>query len=454
MEASQPIAVQTSPAAAQQAALRRLSAALQLQREARAAADAETFAFVAVNSTQTLIPYRQAVLLDAAGRVVALSGLSKVDRDAPFTVWAQAVFKRGQTTPTQLTPENVDGEQRVAWAEYFPAYALRVPLVRDGHTLATLILGRDEAFADAEVAGLDLAIDAYAHALDALAARGRWRIGRKSGRHGRTILVVLAIAALAAGFVPVRESALSPAEIVPVDAAIVRAGLDGVIDRVLVRPNQNVAAGELLALLDARRIDNQIDIARKAVETAEAELRQATQAAVFDPRARAAVTGLRGRAEQASSDLAYQIGLRERLEIRAPRAGVAVFDDAGDLVGRPIALGERLMLVADPGAVEIEMRLPVGDAIRLEPGAETLLFLNIDPQRPIAARLSFVAYRAQPGPDGALSYRLKARIDDAQSPERLRIGLKGTAKLYGQSVPLALYLFRRPLSALRQWVGQ
>jgi hypothetical protein len=425
--------------------------ALQLQRDARAAANAETLAFIVVNSTRNLIPYRQALLLDAAGRLVAVSGLSKIDRDAAFTVWAEDVFRKGEAAATRLTADAADG--RAGWAGFFPAHALRAPLTRAGETLGTLVLGRDEAFADAEIGALDLALDAYAHAFEALAARGRWRIGRKAGRHGRKLLAVLAVGAIAAGFVPVRESALSPAEIVPVDAAAVRAGLEGVIDRVLVRPNQSVVAGEVLALLDARRIDNQIDIARKAVETAEAELRQATQAAVFDPRARAAVAGLRGRVEQASADLAYQSGLRERLEIRAPRAGVAVFDDAGDMIGRPIALGERLMMVADPAALEIELRLPVGDAIRLEPGAETLLFLNIDPQRPIAARLSFIAYRAQPGPDGAFAYRLKARIDDFQPAERLRIGLKGTAKVYGQSVPLALYLFRRPISALRQWAG-
>ena len=38
------------------------------------------------------------------------------------------------------------------------------------------------------------------------------------------------------------------------------------------------------------------------------------------------------------------------------------------------------------------------------------------------------------------------------APE-VRIGWHGTAKIYGEDVPLFFYLFRRPLSAIRQFVG-
>ena len=34
-----------------------------------------------------------------------------------------------------------------------------------------------------------------------------------------------------------------------------------------------------------------------------------------------------------------------------------------------------------------------------------------------------------------------------------RIGLRGTAKVYAKRVPLAVYLFRRPLAALRKTLG-
>ena len=34
-----------------------------------------------------------------------------------------------------------------------------------------------------------------------------------------------------------------------------------------------------------------------------------------------------------------------------------------------------------------------------------------------------------------------------------RLGVRGTAQVAGDDVPLALYLFRRPLTVARQWTG-
>jgi len=34
-----------------------------------------------------------------------------------------------------------------------------------------------------------------------------------------------------------------------------------------------------------------------------------------------------------------------------------------------------------------------------------------------------------------------------------RIGWQGSAKIYGERVTLFTYLFRRPISAIRPWIG-
>jgi hypothetical protein len=54
-------------------------------------------------------------------------------------------------------------------------------------------------------------------------------------------------------------------------------------------------------------------------------------------------------------------------------------------------------------------------------------------------------------PSGVLGYRLKASLADDKAPPR--IGLRGTAKLFGDRVTLFYYLMRRPLSAARQFLG-
>ena len=63
--------------------------------------------------------------------------------------------------------------------------------------------------------------------------------------------------------------------------------------------------------------------------------------------------------------------------------------------------------------------------------------------------LERAAYAAELMPGGNLAYRLDARFIE-KAP---RIGLRGTAKVYAKRVPLAVYLFRRPLAALRKTLG-
>ena len=79
------------------------------------------------------------------------------------------------------------------------------------------------------------------------------------------------------------------------------------------------------------------------------------------------------------------------------------------------------------------------------------MFLNIDPTHPLDAQLRQTSYEAEVTPDDILAFRLKASFDEGtQLP---RIGLKGTAKIYGNQVPLIYYLMRRPISAVRQTLG-
>ena len=53
--------------------------------------------------------------------------------------------------------------------------------------------------------------------------------------------------------------------------------------------------------------------------------------------------------------------------------------------------------------------------------------------------------------EGFLAYRLKAEFTDQESPPR--IGLRGTAKLFGDETTVFFFLFRRPLAKARQWLG-
>ncbi|MEN0106491.1 MAG: hypothetical protein AAGC84_08705, partial [Pseudomonas sp.] len=120
-------------------------------------------------------------------------------------------------------------------------------------------------------------------------------------------------------------------------------------------------------------------------------------------------------------------------------------------LGKPVATGERIMQVADPALPAKRIQLPVADAIVLEPGAQITLFLTAYPLQPLHGELLEYSYQARPSDEGVASYRLLASVDD--TAENARLGLHGTAKLYGPRVLLGYYVLRRPLASLRAWSG-
>jgi phosphotransferase system IIA component len=465
MKAESPNAIKPAVPNPLEAQLFGLGTLVQLLKRARRAASAEELGFVMVNETHALLPYRQAALWQrnahAAGKVVAISGAAVTERNAPFTLWLNPAFAQlddgtgqpaGKASIRRVDAAGLDSMLGEAWSEWLPAHGLLVPLqVEAGPSLGALLLAREQPWGDGDIHLMSELADGYAHAW--LRFRGRRRRSLAAVLFGRGRLVKLAIAAAVVGILclPVTLSALAPAEVVALRPTIVRAPLEGVVDHFEVQPNEQVQAGQLLLTLDPRAIENKLDVATKALAVAEAEYRQAAQQAVFDDKSRALMAVLKGRAEEKRADVTYNQSLLDRVKVTATRSGLAIYDDPNAWIGKPVAIGERLIEIADPAQAEIEIWLPVADAITLKTGADVDFFLNIAPDSPLRATLRQASYEATQSPGGLLGYRLKAKLSDAAHPPR--IGLKGTAKVFGERVSLFYYLLRRPLAAARQFVG-
>jgi hypothetical protein len=439
-----------------------LAGLVQLEKRVRAAATLEELAFLMVNDTHMMVGYRQAALWRCdQGRMQALSGLAAPDPDAPFTVWFGRIVRARLTrkdaaTVHVFTAHDLDPVEHGMWQEHLPQHILWLPLLPPAGKagpaangpMALLLLGRDDPWQEPEQKLLDYVIDAYAHAWASLG--GVRRRGASKSMVVARVAVVLAVLAGAMAL-PVPQSVLAPAEIVAHEPTIIRVPVQGVIEDVLVRPNQMVTEGTVLARLDPRELLNRQEIARQSLGIADAELRQARQQAMFDERAKANLAILQGRREQAAAELAYLDEVLQRLVITAPRDGIVILDDAGEWIGKPVALGERILMLADPNDAELDIFLAVSDAITLETGAPIRFFLNIDPAAPLSAELIRAGYRAAPTPEGILAYRLKGQFLEPDA--RIRVGLKGTVRIQGAPTRLFFYLFRRPLASLRLLLG-
>ncbi|VEE14182.1 efflux RND transporter periplasmic adaptor subunit [Ectopseudomonas mendocina] len=422
---------------------------LGLEQQARKVGNTEQLAFAMVNDGQALFGFRHAALL-IAGKVQALTGISVVEAHAPFVAFVErataTLLKQERLDEGHnVDPTHLDEQARADMNDLSAAHAYWLPLKnRNGETFGGLWLARDLPFNEAEQSLLRQLADTYAHAWLALQPRKPWRM-----RWPRRKLLAIAGALSLLLLIPVRQSVLAPAEVVPLGGRVVAAPLDGVIAEFLVKPNQSVAAGDLLVRFDATSLKAQSDVAERALGVAEAELKANSQRAFADAESSARLDLLAARVEQKRAERDYARQLLARSEVRAERAGIAVFADAERLTGKPVQTGERLMQIADPSQAELRIELPVGDAIALEPGAEVALFLDSDPLNRHEAQLERSAYEAQTTAAGQLAYRLDARFVDTPP----RVGLRGTAKLFGDRAPLAYYLLRRPLAAARQSLG-
>jgi len=79
------------------------------------------------------------------------------------------------------------------------------------------------------------------------------------------------------------------------------------------------------------------------------------------------------------------------------------------------------------------------------------LFLNANPFSSVSATVSHASYHAEVLSNNKLTYRVTAQLEQGSS--EFRIGWQGSAKIYGKQVMLFTYLFRRPISAIRPWIG-
>ncbi len=435
-----------------------LATLLGLERRAREAGGVAELGFIALNESRQLLEYRQAALWQPHERGdgrLALSGLPRPDTNAPYSQWLTRVFRKVLADLPQTATVNaasLPGGLAEDWHQWLPGHGLLLPLSHAGIRIGSLLLVRDEAWEEGEIALAEELAHAYGHALALLARRPSSLCGALTGSRARRSLVWTAVmvALVLAGMIPVPLSTLAPAEVVAKSPFLVRAPIEGVIDRFSVRPNQTVRAGDLLFEFDTTSLRNKKSQASSALAVASEEFRQAAQLAVTSDKGRLDMSVRQGALASHAAELRYSQELLDRGRVRAHRDGVVIFGDPADWIGRAVRVGEKVMEIADPEQMELLIHLPLGDTIPLQTGARIDLFLTVAPQSQYPALLEYAAYRAEALPDGAMAYRLKARFT-ADKPAR--IGLAGTAKLYGKPVPLAYYLFRRPLGVARQWLG-
>ena len=449
----------------------RLAALLDLSQRARRAGSARELGFLLVNDTLELALYRQAALWLPNEGLYTLSGLVQVEANAPYALWLDQVCAHLALQPDALTrtltAADLPPELSMHWAEWWPNQALWLALPAEsahpdkGQACGLLLVG-DMPWPLETQALLREWVDTWWHAFRALYRPQRWswralsrgvrtgltpKPGRSWWRQPRWQWSALALVVMV---LPVRLTVLAPGELVPAHPVVIRAPLDGVVDVFHVQPNQRVVKDQPLFGFDEALIQSRLEVANQTLVTAQAEYRQTSQQALTDAKFRPQLTVLTGKIDEKRTEVDFLKEQLSRARVLAPRDGVALFDDPTEWIGRPVAVGERIMRIAAPKDIEVEAWLPLADAIALPPGAPVDLYLNASPLSSVSATLRYMAHDAVQRADGSYAYRVRATL---AAPTDHRVGLKGTAKLHGPRVPLIYWVLRRPLASFRAALG-
>lgn len=433
------------------AAIKNLAVLQHLTLEALGAGSRRELIFIVLNSTASLIRFDRSSLWDAGAkpRLLGISGNAGFNARSPTNkAWRTAL----SALANRDEPAVIDcGRLVPGLAE--DASALWLPLKVEGTLHAGLCLERygPPRWNEDDIRALRPLAGAYGAAFRVFAARRRGVSGFL--RKGRAAIALLALAALAAALLLVRLPLriVAPCEVVASRPLPVSAPIDGVIEEILVRPGQEVEAGAALYVYAAEVALREVEVARRQVEVVRAGLESASAQALKDRAARAEMQLLKNRLAQEEVRLEAAEYRAGRLRVAAPEAGTVVLDDPAAWRGKPVHTGTEVLRLVRPADSRVRIWLPQEDRIAFRPDIPVLVLLHADSGRSRRAGLEYVAGQARQGPDGIYGFMAEALWLDGSGDAAL--GLKGTAVVYGDEAPLWYWLLRKPVAAVRRFLG-
>lgn len=413
---------------------------LELQHKAQKAQSYAALTHVIVNETIKLISYTQAVFFTPDLLSIKLeraSGNAVIDTQGSYA----ADIKK-----------SISSEMKNESACFVATARGGIIFFHNDHEgfLGGLWLENTQAYNEAERRILEELSMIFAQSLALWQHRekNRFFLNFKKSKKWRKYVVGTAV--LAALF-PVRLSISAPAEIVAREAKIITAPFDGMIEKILVEPGDQVKAEDLLVKMESQPLQAQMDVAEQEILIAQSALSRMERESLTVPDKKMNLVQLQQEIESKKISHDYARHMKERSEIRSTEAGIAVFSASQPLEGKPVHIGEKIMTITDPAKYELLVRVPVGSLIRFDKESEFSFFINLSPLKSYTAKIHSVGYQSSVDPDGLITYKILADITD--KTREMRIGWKGTAHIKGEWTVLSYAIMRRPLMNLRNLIG-
>ena len=443
-----------------------ISKLLQLEHNCRNCESIKELYYQIVNETRTLVNYSQGVLLtvDFSGKykVVGISDISVVDSTSPYVQWIENIIidlnnneksKDIFVVDTKTDLKQIDFK---SMHEFSPSNILFIPLksMKENREINyILLLFKEEKWLEKDILILKHLSSSLAYFLFAMRSTGISQILRKISLKNKYLKISIFLLIILM-FLPVRLSVLSPLEVEAKNPYVVTSPLNAVIEEVKVFPNDKIEKEQLLVKFDDVDFNNNYLVAKRTLDVANAQLHTVKQSSFFDATQKSQISQLESQVKLKEAELNFAQEQLGKTKIYAKEDGIAIINNPNDWKGKPVTTGERVFLIAKPQSIELKIMLPVSEAIFLEENALIKAFFDNDPTNSWSGKVKYISYKPELTEQNVLSYKITADFDDIKENGYIpSIGLRGTAKIYSKKVTLFFYLFRKPITAVRQWIG-
>ena len=430
-----------------------------LEKKAREARDKDELNFLVVNETREIINYTNSFLLLKSPtdkyHVNAISDIATVDRTAPLVTFVEDVMNNKSLKDLKEI-ELIDLEQFTKAMERkkpnnIPQYLLCVPIFSPQKGLqGYLILSRNDPFKENESELLGHLSRTYGHAYNTFLSNYSIKDFLNKNFSGRKRWIIIGIVFLILVF-PIRMTSTAPVEVVAKNPYLITSPFDGVVKKIIANNNDKVKSGDLLVILEDTDLLNDFNLAKQSLRLAETELLRSRQSSFTDNEEKSRLAELVARVDLKKAELQSAQQKLKNSKIYSEQKGVAIVDRKLDWQGKPVAVGEKILTIADPKEIEFLIWLPVKDSIVIKENSKVRVFLDVNPISPYKGKLLRSTYEPELSPEEVLSYKLVSSFEGNKKIPR--IGLRGTAKVYGSRVMLFYYLFRKPITFVRQLIG-
>ena len=443
-----------------------ISKLLQLEHNCRNSQSLKELYFQIVNNTRTLVNYSQGILLTPdlkdKYKVVSISDISIIDSTSPYVQWLEDVIEdlnRNEQSKDIFIVDiknDLKEENSKVIHEYAPSNLVYIPLKNSKENREVnyaFLLFKEEPWNDNDILMLKHLSSSLAYFLFAMRSCNWIQSLKKFSFKSRYFKIAVAFLIILM-FLPVRLSVLAPLEVEAKNPYVVSSPLNGVIEEVKVFPNDKIEKNQLIVQFDDVDFTNNYLVAKRTLDVTNAELFTTKQSSFLDPKQKSQIASLENQVKLKEAELSYAKDQLDKTKIYSKEDGVAIINNPNDWKGRPVTTGERIFLIANPNSIELKIMLPVSDAIFLEENAIVKAFFDNDPINSWSAKVKYISYKPELTEQNILSYRITAEFEDIEENGYIpSIGLRGTAKIYSKNVSLFFYLFRKPITSVRQWIG-